>query len=423
MTAPDASRATGASEGGALSDAPETPDQFADRIARGFWRGPLDDTDPMGVRDLLVERQARYGYPLDADGFEQSGGGQGLIQLVERFYGELLTHTPTAFQRFCAAHVSVRGVPSFTIEGAVYASGHGSYAVIVTTAFMTFLNKMKKLLFAETDPSVVEYCNRMPAADLTPDIVRGMRDEVVEAFRHGDPRGPLLLLDLDRAAAVTVMLDIQEAFLVAHEIGHLLSDYLLRSMLANTLHESFGSADHRAEYCADMIGFALTLRRSLTDTLLAPDPIWKSRTTSDSAPGMTPQTTDNINFVPKRQTPTHRETVRIASICEFFEILELASPAASPSHPAPVDRAANLLATFYGEHFAAHYNAVRAGEARYDWASQFAKGVKPSGLGRTCMALLANEKAFEELVELAAIDGPDALKTRIASSAPYGSEV
>ncbi len=420
MTASDDSRAAGAPKGGALPDAPETPDQFADRIAGRFRRGPIDDPDPMGVRDLLVERQARYGYPVDAESFKRIGDGQGLVQLVERFYAELLTHAPAALQRFCAAHVRVRGVPSFAIEGAVYASGHGSYAVIVTTAFMTFLSKIKKLLFAEHDPSVVEHCNRMPAADLTPDIVRAMRAEVVEAFRHGDPRGPLLLLDLHRAAAVNVTLDIQEAILVAHEIGHLLSDYLLRSMLANTLHESFGSADHRAEYCADMIGFALTLRRSLTDTLPAPDAIRNRRTSSDGAPSNMPRTNGEIDFVPERPTPTHREAVRIASICKLFEILELAAPAASPTHPAPVDRAANLLATFYGEHFAAHYNAVRAGEARYDWAARFAEGVKPSGLGRVCMAVLANEKTFEELVDLPATEGPDALKARIASSAPYG---
>jgi hypothetical protein len=367
----------------------ETADAFADRIAAQFPLALIADTDSMGVRDLMLARHARYGVPVDPTRLDQVNRGDGLVELVHGFYADLLAHAPKALQEFCADHVRVRGVPSFAIEGAVYFSGDGNYVVIVTTSLMTFLNKIKKFIFVERDPSVIEYCNRYPAEALTPELLRAMRDEIVTNFREGEPRGPLLMLNYDRAAAVNVMLNIQETFIVAHEIGHLLSDFMLKGMLAKGLHESFGSDVHRSEYLADMFGFALVIKRSIAELPPPSDPELD------------------------RQIAIATEMNRISSICEFFEILELAFPEATPSHPAPVDRAANILATFYGEHFGAHYNAVRAGEiAHFNWATLLAEGFRPSFMAKLCMDMLANDPGFRQLIALAETEGPDALRIR-----------
>lgn len=364
-----------------------TPDAFADRIAQNFPRPDHGDPDPMGVRDLLLARQARYGERLDPGQLDQINQGEGLITLVGGFYDDLLAHAPPALRDFCAAHVRVRGVASNAMEGAVYSSPDGNYVVIVTTGLMTFLSKIKKFIFAEQDPSVVEHCNRYPVEALTPQLLQAMREEIVENFREGEARGPLLLLDLDRAGAVNVLLNIQETFIVAHEIGHLLSDFLLKGMLANALDASFGSAAHRSEYLADMIGFALVIRRSLAGLIPLADPTLG------------------------KQRATAMEITRISAICEFFEIFELGFPTGSASHPAPIDRVANLLASFYGEHFGVHYNAVRTGKiARFYWAPLLEEGVRSSYLAELCMNLLANDQGFRQLIDLAEREGPDALK-------------
>ena len=369
--------------------ATETPDAFADRMDRHFRMGPIIDDDPMGMREAMITLYEDAGLIENPETAAHIRTGGGLVDLVTEFYGELVAFCPNTFRAFCEQHVRVRGVPSFSIEGAVYRSPEGNYAVIVTTALMIFLNKIKKFILAEHDPTIVRRCNRYPVEALNPALLRAMRGEIIDNFRRGDSRGPMLLLDPERAAPIMMMLDFQESFIVAHEIGHLLSDFLLRGALTNSLHDSFGTAPHRSEYLADILGFALARRRPFGHSAIS------------------------------ATEPQFAEIGRISSLCEFFEIVELAFPDATDTHPAPMDRAANLLATFYGDHFASHYNKRRNGEIpRYDWAGLSEQGVRPTPLAVICEVLLSNDRQFDELLDLVESEGPDALKRRAGRQPP-----
>lgn len=367
----------------------ETADAYADRVDRRFRR-LLDQglTEP-GERERLIARHTAAGFPVTPEEFDKIGNGEGLSAIVADLYASLIATCPPALQSFCADHVRVRGVPSFTIEGAVFASSQGNYCVLVTTALMTFLSKIKKLIFAEHDLSIIEHCNRYPVDALTLELLREMRTEVVANYRRGEPRGPLLLLDLQRSAPMQIMLAFQERFIVAHEIGHLLADFLLKSLLANTLHPSFGPARHRSEFMADLLGFALA---RLGDRDMAEPPA---------------------------DAPWSPDVMRISAICEFFEILEMGRATATLSHPAPYDRATNILATFFGDHFADHYCRWRSDEiAHLDWRACGEAGIQPSTIGRMIEALLTDHALFQQLLELVTTKGTDALK-EIAARHPH----
>ena len=358
----------------------ETADAYAERVDRRF-RHLLDQglTEP-NERERLIARHAAAGFPLTPEEFDKIGNGEGLSTIVANLYESLIATGPPALQSFCADHVRVRGVPSFTIEGAVFASSHGNYCVVVTTALMIFLSKVKKFIFAEHDLSIIEHCNRYPVDALSLELLREMRAEVVANYRRGEPRGPILLLDLQRSAPIQIMLTFQERFIVAHEIGHLLADFLLKSLLGNALHPSFGPARHRSEFMADLLGFALA-RLASRDMVKPPkDGRWLA------------------------------DEVRISAICELFEILEMGRATATLSHPAPYDRATNILATFFGDHFAVHYSQWRSGEiAHLDWRACGEAGIQPSMIGQMIQALLTDHALFQQLLDLVNTKGADAL--------------
>lgn len=370
-------------------DASETADAFADRIDARFRRLLDQGTVEPAERERLIARHAAAGFPVTPEAFDRIGNGEGMSTIVADLYASILASCPPGLQSFCADHVRVRGVPSFTIEGAVFASREGHYCVLVTTALMTFLSKIKKLIFAEHDLSIIEHCNRYPVDALTLELLREMRAEVIANYRRGEPRSPLLLLDLQRSAPMQIMLNFQERFIVAHEIGHLLADFLLTSLLANTLHPSFGPARHRSEFMADLLGFALA------------------------------RMGDRDMAEPPADAPWLPDVVRISAICEFFEILEMGRASATLSHPAPYDRATNILATFFGDHFADHYSQWRSGAFDHlDWNACCEAGIQPSRIGHMIAAILTDHALFQKLLDLVTTKGPDALKEIAARGAP-----
>lgn len=371
------------------NDATETADAYANRIDARFRRLLDQGTVEPAERERLIARHAAAGLPVTPETFEKIANGEGLSTIVADLYASILASCPPALQAFCANHVRVRGVPSFTIEGAVFASRQGNYCLLVTTALMTFLSKIKKLIFAEHDLSIVEHCNRYPVDALTLELLREMRAEVVANYRRGEPRGPLLLLDLQRSAPMQIMLNFQERFIVAHEVGHLLADFLLKSLLPNTLHPSFGSARHRSEFMADLLGFALA------------------------------RISDRVMVEPPAEAPWLADVMRISAICEFFEILEMGRATATLSHPAPYDRATNILATFFGDHFAEHYTQWRCGAfAHLDWQACCEAGIQSSQIGMMIAPLLSNNALFEQLLDLVTTKGADALKEIAAQRGP-----
>lgn len=361
----------------------EDPDHFADALA-AYLRRPTGTADvDNAALGILIQRFAAYDRPLSHEEFTQERSDEQLGDLAASIYEDLIALTPQSMRDFCAKHVRMRAVPSFRIEGAVYRSRRGSYCVILTIAMMTFLHKVKKFLIAHSDPSMVVYCNR--DVPITIATLRAMREEVIENFRANDPRGPVIFLDERGSEASGMLLRVQEAFIVGHEIGHLVADFRLRELLNRSLNASFGSDAHRSEYMADMIGFALVRRT----TILPPGACDENGISYD-------------------------HYYRLSALCEFFEIVEMGFPHETLTHPAASDRIANLVASYYGEHFAEHYNAWRRGHVReLDWASLMAIGMRPSPYAQICDALILSDIQFQKLVELAETSGPDALK-RIA---------
>jgi hypothetical protein len=322
------------------------PDRYADSIVQAHRRR---------TREIPSE-QIPATLRRSADAFDivpvAKSIDDGLEGIISELYKECLSSIRPEFQRLCTDCARVRCVPSNDVEGYISRSSDGSYAIIITTGFMTFLNKIIKIDLAIADPSLVEYCDRCSIEALDRGTLEKFRDEIVRNFRSHDARGPVVVFK-EKAETMTgraILLHLQEKFVICHEIGHLISEFFLHGLLPSMLGSSYGSDKHRAEYAADVLGFAILRQQSMIE-----------------------------KFFGGKAVEQSDDQFRLSAICQFFEILGLASPNASESHPSPHDRVCNLIATYYGNSFADHYHAWRSGKvADLNWESCWQKGKAPA---------------------------------------------
>ena len=333
------------------------PDSYADSIVQAYRRRSSDVAFAQ-IPESLPNRPSALGYVRSAENTERSLEG-----LISAIYEESVASLRPEFQRLCADRVRARCLPSNDVDGYISQSDDGSYAIIISMGFMTFLHKISKIDLAINDPSLVAYCNRCAEGIPNRDMLEVFKDEIVQNFKRGDSRGPILYFKEDVIATigfgVSTNVHLQEKFIVCHEIGHLISDFFLHGLVPSMLHTSYGSNEHRSEYAADLLGFAILRQRSVLARLLG---------------GGTVQ-----SVLESRALQKADDQCRLSAICQFFEVLALASPKATESHPSPHDRACNIIATYYGNKFAGHYDAYLSGKVTsLDWESCWREGKAPA---------------------------------------------
>jgi len=351
-----------------MNDGDSDPDNFADKICASLKREYAESSDSGATADFMWARAAEAHWASGADTsaiLTAEAAERGLAELVQSLYAETVSHLSGDLQQFCARSVRVRGVPSNSIEGAVYPSTMGPYAIVVTTGLMMLLNKIIKIDVARENPALVAHCNRCPTSELTLGLLDEFKRETIANFRCGESRGPIVFLHAHMNASTFLLLTCEERFIVCHELGHLVSDFILRGKLIEMLNDSFGTDLHRSEYLADVIGFAM-LRQS--------DPL--SSVLGARARAEVGQTAN--------------DHLCLSAVCQFFETLGLAYPGGSESHPAPHDRVTNIIATFYGAHFADHYVSWRSRQIPHlEWMRLLTEGARPADLAQISEALVS----------------------------------
>ncbi|MBD1385425.1 hypothetical protein IDJ75_09070 [Mucilaginibacter rigui] len=138
------------------------------------------------------------------------------------------------------------------------------YAVFINTTLIDLLTKMGKLSAIKSNPEALKFCNRYPGRKPNAGEIKAMRDEYIAAFsqtKRAD--GPFIVLEESYAVAHFEMLNVQERFIIFHEIGHFLNGDLmeisgLRPSDMIFLNEP--NPKHRKEYFADLMAFLLVLK-------------------------------------------------------------------------------------------------------------------------------------------------------------------
>jgi len=196
---------------------------------------------------------------------------------------------------------------------------------------MLFLNKVSKLLVAQTRPNSVEYCNRGPSSDVTPAVAREWYLEVCEHYRKtGKPLGPQIHLSASAEAYHSAQLHGWEIFVFCHELGHIVAGHLNRQGVWS-VNPSLGMVEvfrenesHEMETEADILGY-----------IMARECWAKNLSTDESA--VRREFDDRFVF---------------ANMTGFFDLLFLLGAKESGSHPDPLDRICNVAAFVYGHAFA-----------------------------------------------------------------------
>jgi hypothetical protein len=354
-----------------MPDVRELADLYADAVMGALSRPDIHRLPDHPTLDFVAAQMRAW---ADKNGMseaelQESGAlrPDGLESLITRYYGEVLELLNPKIRAFCEDRVRFRGIPTNSIEGFISKSPDDVYVVVVTTGFMSLINKIVKIDLAISDPGYVIHCNRLPLNELNRGVLSAYKREIVYNFQSNRTQGPLIVLDEKLREGYAGLIQFQELFIICHELGHLFSDFLLNGLLIKGMNSSYGSAQHRSEYLADILGFALLRRYQLYGRL--PDPAFKQLD----------------------------EQLRLSAICQFFEIIGLVAPEASETHPAPHDRACNLIDVFYGEHFAVLYDGWRRGPIRdLDWDRAWAQGTATKSYAGYAEALMSGDEALSD---------------------------
>jgi hypothetical protein len=149
-----------------------------------------------------------------------------------------------------------------TVNARCFRSAEGFYAIVMHHGLMNLLHKHSKLLTAAVSPRSVVYCNRASPADLTSEVLASWAEELGPIYRAtGETKGALVKLDQPATAVAAMMLTQAEAFVLGHEIGHVLAGHLeQKSRLVSD--EDFPwlefyaeNSRHSDEFEADRYGF------------------------------------------------------------------------------------------------------------------------------------------------------------------------
>jgi len=150
-----------------------------------------------------------------------------------------------------------------SVNARCFRSSNGLYAIVIQDGLMNLLHKRTKLLTAALDPSTVVYCNRKPTEELTSQELREWAHELGEIYRvTGVTKGAMVKLKSDASASATHLLTMCEAFVLGHEIGHMVAGHmqddslLVADEVVPWLHFLPENAQHKFEFEADDYGFS-----------------------------------------------------------------------------------------------------------------------------------------------------------------------
>jgi hypothetical protein len=296
-----------------------TPDQFLEYLRTAYGRPAA-----LGTPDVeMIERTRADLRDANPDAPFTPEGLRDMKLVGERLKSEVYGSLAPDIAARVLPNVVLGVLDTGEANAAIYKSHDAKYAILLNTGLLLLLNKFAKLIVAWQDTSVVAYCNRKPAAELTLDELQSYLPELVATYKqYGAPYGALLKLNPSAIGRQSTLLHLSELFVVCHELGHFLNGDLENEELfcavdgKPELRRFEENRDHAIEYAADATGFAL-----LQDVL-------------------------------KPTTEGFRPEYGLLGIINLFNLFYLLTEGESLSHPNPRARTVRLARHFFGDTFA-----------------------------------------------------------------------
>lgn len=108
------------------------------------------------------------------------------------------------------------------IDARTFRRKDGSVAIVLNQSIPLLMSRLTKLRIATETPTAITHCNRGDPNELTSGDYRSMAREVMSAYATSfEVRGPYLELADGYDSVRSLALMGAEAFLIAHELGHL----------------------------------------------------------------------------------------------------------------------------------------------------------------------------------------------------------
>lgn len=231
-----------------------TPKEFAEYIKKKEYQYEMDPED-IEIRQNALRKH--YGADNQKEYDEINTKFQ---EVIDNIVEECLSIMPEQIQLKFKDHVYFSTIDNRIIRASIRkAPEKPLLAILINSSLIALLTKLGKLDAALHNPNCLVFCSRFPDTIPTREEIKSMRNEMYSYF-IGEKmhHGPFLIIKGNEAQAHFAKLDIQEKFILLHEIGHLLNGDLSKNN-NKKLSPSFSNISHQREILADLVGFGLLI--------------------------------------------------------------------------------------------------------------------------------------------------------------------
>lgn len=295
-----------------------TPKEFADYIRKReyqYEQEPEDlETRKKVLEEVYKDHIKEFNYKIHQEFDALNTKYQRVIdEIIEELF-EVLPHKITTKFK---SHFYFSTVENRNINASIHkAPNNNLFAVLINTSIVSLLTKLGKLEAALVNPECVVFCNRFPEnSKLTFDQIKEMREEMLSYFMENRmAHGPFLIINGQESIAHFNKLNIQEKFIIFHEIGHFINGDLFKNSNDQPLSDLFHNISHQREIMADLVGFGLLLH------------LEKS----------------------KCQLTRERRMVLMFSVVHLFDVFYMIQNTETEKYPLPLRRMSSIIEYYYG---------------------------------------------------------------------------
>lgn len=233
-----------------------SPSEFLEQIRLACEVGAVKDEWPENEMQRLTRED------LERHGVSPSDMADPYRKVIDDLVGEISGGFKSQYDVDISDSCAFGALQHPAVNARCFYSGNGLYAIVLHYGLMNLLHKHTKLLTAALDPSTVVYCNRKSAEQLTSTELQAWALELGDIYRRtGETKGAIVKLKPEPSSAAARMLSLGEAFVLGHEIGHMIAGHLEASsrLSADTevpwLQFLPENSSHKYELEADEYGF------------------------------------------------------------------------------------------------------------------------------------------------------------------------
>lgn len=238
-----------------------SPDEFLAELKQHNWRSipdhPYNDSEYQRITFTKLKKYGeKYGFAFVDDPLEYA-----LKPCIDKAFRGLSSEDLLTVNEKAAFGVAQTG----DINGAVYRSEGGHYAILLNRGLMIFLNKFLKLSLTQGMPEKTIYIDKEAKELLEKDGISAVFEFIRSNYlKYGEPLGGKVLPIPEIECIVGTLLHYGETFAVCHELGHFFNGDLEESFSsghftspASGISKIKHSYEHKMEFLADLSGYEI----------------------------------------------------------------------------------------------------------------------------------------------------------------------